>query len=124
VFWQGDQNNPIWSANMNAEANYIGGLLNTGDAVNATNVLSNDLFQMRGDIYAQDELLSMVKNAEDFQNQVNPNPNGSADLFLGNWDPGIGTWDNKEIDAPGVPPGQGNSVPTYDSFGNPINDRF
>jgi len=87
-------------------------------------VLNNDLFQMRGDIYAQDELINETKNQENFQNQVNFNPN-SADLFLGNWDPVIGTWDNMEIDAAGVPPQQnlGNPVTTYDSFGNPI-DQF
>jgi hypothetical protein len=105
---------------LNSEANYIGGLLYNGNANDAANVLNSDLFQMRGDIYAQDALLSQVQTAENSLNQQNFNPD-AATLNFGNWDPNIGTWDNKEIDAPGM---AAQPVQTYDSFGNPINDQF
>lgn len=44
---------------------------------------------MRGDRYAQDELLSEVSQYE---------AKGiGADLYLGNWDPARGTWDDIEV---------------------------
>jgi hypothetical protein len=70
------------------------------------------MFQMRGDIYAQDQLLSRV-------NQLEVKGVG-ADLNLGNWRPDLGTWENSVITpAPGdpTPPLQ---VAPFDQFGNPL----
>jgi hypothetical protein len=71
------------------------------------------MFQMRGDIYAQNELLNQVNTLE--------NKGVGADLNLGNWNPLRGTWDNITITPdPGDPITPVQSVDPYDRFGNPI----
>jgi hypothetical protein len=51
---------------------------------------------MRGDIYAQDDLLNQVNAIE--------RKGVGADLQLGNWDPIRGTWDNIAVVQPGLAP--------------------
>lgn len=64
-----------------------------GNAVGAADELSEDLYAMRGDMYAQDQLLSEVSRYD--------RKGLGADLSLRNWDPARGTWDNIEIVGPG-----------------------
>jgi hypothetical protein len=48
-----------------------------------------DLYQMKGDRFAQDELLNEISASE---------VKGiGADLYLGNWDPERGTWDDIRV---------------------------
>jgi hypothetical protein len=60
-----------------------------GDAQGAADELAADLYQMKGDRYAQDELLSEVDSAE--------TKGIGADIQLNSWDPDRGTWDDIEI---------------------------
>jgi hypothetical protein len=71
------------------------------------------MFQMRGDIYAQDQLMSRTTNFE-------VGGPGAATLNLGNWNPILGTWDNSVITpAPGDPTPP-IPVEPFDRFGNPL----
>lgn len=51
--------------------------------------LSEDLYNLRGDMYAQDQLLSQVNRFD--------RKGFGADISLGPWDPVRGTWDNVQI---------------------------
>jgi hypothetical protein len=62
---------------------------------------------MRGDLYAQDNLLNQV-------NQIEQKGVG-ADIQLGAWDPDRGTWDDVEITQPGAAPIQ---VSTFSGYGD------
>jgi hypothetical protein len=63
--------------------------MDSGDAQGAADELASDLYQMKGDRYAQDELLSEV-NGDDFKGI-------GADIQLNYWDPDRGTWDDIEV---------------------------
>jgi len=62
---------------------------------------------MKGDMYAQDNLLNQV-------NQIEQKGVG-ADIQLGSWDPDRGTWDDVEITQPGVNP---IPVSTFSGYGD------
>jgi hypothetical protein len=67
--------------------------MDNGNAQGAASELSEDLYAMRGDMYAQDQLLNEVNSFD--------NKGIGGDLYLGNWDPQRGTWDNVQIYQPG-----------------------
>jgi hypothetical protein len=103
----------VWGNNIESEADYVAGLLDSGNATGAAQELNQDMFQMRGDIYAQDQLLNRVNLLE--------TKGVGADLNLGNWNPLRGTWDSITITPDpndNVTPVQ--SVDPFDGFGNPI----
>ncbi len=54
--------------------------------------LREDLWNLRGDMYAQDQLLSEVNRYE--------RKGIGADIYLGNWNPLRGTWDNINVVTP------------------------
>jgi hypothetical protein len=87
--------------------------LDSGDAQGAADELAMDLYQMKGDRYAQDELLSEI-NSDDVKMV-------GADLRLDNWDPDRGTWDDIEI----VPNDGSDSIPVtaYDYDDPPPYDQ-
>ncbi len=112
-FFQQDPNWRVWQTNIEAEADYVAGLLDSGNAAAAANELNQDMFEMRGDIYAQDHLLNRVNTLEV--------KGVGADLNLGPWDPIRGTWDNITITpdpADTITPVQ--TVDPFDRFGNPL----
>jgi hypothetical protein len=80
--------------------------MDTGNGPGAALELKEDLYAMRGDVYAQDELLNEV-NALDRKGL-------GADLQLGAWDPSRGTWDQINVVQPGAPPIQVGIFGGYD----------
>ncbi len=66
--------------------------------------LREDLYALRGDIYAQDELLNSVYRSE---------AGYGAGIVLNNWDPNLGTWGNIELTQPGCAPVTINTFPNY-----------
>lgn len=81
-----------------------------GNGALAAQELDEDLYNLRGDMYAQDELLSEVNQYE--------RKGIGADIYLGNWNPARGTWDNIQVVQPGV----GNyQIQTYDGWNDPWN---
>jgi hypothetical protein len=82
--------------------------MDLGDAQGAADELASDLYSMRGDRYAQDELLGEV-NADELKGV-------GADIQLNGWNPERGTWDDIQI-----VPGDGSGsiqIPVYD-YGDP-----
>ncbi|HEY9758396.1 MAG TPA: cell envelope integrity protein TolA [Oculatellaceae cyanobacterium] len=101
---QYDPNYEQWAPSIHQEAGMITDLLNRGDTVNAAQYLNVDLFNMRGDVYAQNELLSEIRQEQSGY---------GATLFLGNgWDPERGTWNTVEVVSPEPPPGY-QPAPSY-----------
>ena len=97
IFFQQDPNYESWQPTINQESTNIAGALGANDTQTAATELNNDLWAMRGDIYGQNDLLQAV------QNQT---PQGEgAQLYLGNWDPTSGTWDDIRVLAQPAPPG-------------------
>jgi hypothetical protein len=97
IFFQQDPNYESWQPTINQESTNIAGALGANDTQTAATELNNDLWAMRGDIYGQNDLLQAV------QNQT---PQGEgAQLYLGNWDPTSGTWDDIRVMAQPAPPG-------------------
>ena len=107
-FFVDDPYYSVWQPTINQEAGRIASLLDSGQTSFATNELQNEMYWMRGDVYAQDELLSEV-NAYDRKGV-------GADLYLNNWDPYRGTWDNIQI----VPPAYGEPVYGQPVYGQPV----
>ena len=104
-FWLQSPNYSDWNNNINGEAASVAFQLDTGNAQGAAVELREDLYALRGDMYAQDQLLDEVNRFE--------NKGMGADLYLGNWDSGRGTWDNIQIYQPGY-----DSIPinSYDGY--------
>jgi hypothetical protein len=103
----------VWQSNIDSEAQYVAGLLDSGNAVAAANELNQDMLQMGGDIYAQNQLLNQVSNFEG----AGP---GAAVLNLGEWNGTLGTWRDTTITpAPGDPTPV-IPIEPFDSSGNPI----
>lgn len=101
---QFDPNYEQWAPSIHQEAGMITDLLNRGDTANAAQYLNVDLFNMRGDVYAQNELLSEIRQEQSGY---------GATLFLGNgWDPDRGTWNTVEVVSPEPPPGY-QPAPSY-----------
>jgi hypothetical protein len=73
--------------------------MDMGDAQGAADQLASDLYAMRGDRYAQDELLGEI-NRDEIKGI-------GADLVLRDWDPARGTWDDIQVvpndGSPGIP---------------------
>lgn len=103
-FWRQDPNFPQWEDPINREASNIAMRMDFGDTQGAADQLAMDLYQTRGDRYAQDQLLSEVarRDIKGF----------GGDLYLQNWNPDRGTWDDIYV----VPSDGSNpiSIPTYD----------
>ena len=95
-FEQFDPNCQNWRPSINQEADTVSDILNSGDTRTGAGALNRDLWAMRGDIYAQNELLNEVKQEV---------TGAGASLYLGNWDSIRGTWDNIEVVSPEPPPG-------------------
>jgi hypothetical protein len=95
-FFQQDPNFAIWQPTIQQEAQSITSALDAGATVAAANELNADLWAMRGDLYGQNELLTEVHNQQNGE---------GAQLYLGQWDPMRGTWDNMEVESPAPPPG-------------------
>jgi hypothetical protein len=83
-----------WNRNIENEAVNIAFQMDRGNLQGAAMELSEGLYAMRGDMYAQDQLLNSV-------NRMDRKGMG-ADLYLGNWDPMRGTWDNIQVYEQGV----------------------
>lgn len=76
-------------------------MLDYGNAQGAADRLAMDLYQTKGDRYAQDHLLSEISRYE--------SKGIGADLYLNNWNPVRGTWDTIDIvPNDGTPP-----IPMY-----------
>jgi hypothetical protein len=74
---------------MDREAHSIAAHLANNETAKAADQLNYDLYQLRGDIYAQDSLLSEVS-------KLAREGNGEQ-LQLSKWNPDRGTWDDIEI---------------------------
>ena len=109
-FWNvnTDPNYGVWNNEINNEAVNIAGILDSGNAQLAAQQLSNDLFEMRGDMYAQDQLLA--NTAE--------HPGIGAMLELNNWDPARGTWDDVEIQPASNDPEPNIPIQVYNGYGD------
>ncbi len=103
-FFQQDPNYETWQPGINQESTNIAGALNANDTQTAANELNNDLWAMRGDIYGQNELLQQV--------QSQTQPGEGAQLYLGQWDPTRGSWDDIRVEAQPAPPGY-QSAPSF-----------
>jgi len=91
-----DPNFSTWEAPVKSEAAVVANLLDSGKGAEAAKELSEDLFAMKGDLYAQDELLHEIDQLE--------KKTVGADLQLKQWDPNRGTWGDVEIVQTGSPP--------------------
>lgn len=88
-FFTKDPNYELWRDPINFEGTAIAHLLDSADTQGAADELASDLYALKGDRYAQDDLLSAVYNSE--QKSV------GADLELNNWNQDNGTWDTVEV---------------------------
>jgi hypothetical protein len=95
-FFQQDPNYESWQPTINQESGSVASALNANDTPTAAAELNRDLWAMRGDIYGQNELLQEV------QNQVSGE---GAQLYLGQWDPTRGSWDDIRVQAQPAPEG-------------------
>jgi hypothetical protein len=111
---QYDPNYQQWAPSIHQEAGMVTNILNQGDTQGAAQTLNIDLFNMRGDVYAQNELLSEVRQEQSGQ---------GAYLYLDNWDQSRGTWDTVEVVSPEPPPGY-QAAPSYfvNVYDNPPSD--
>jgi hypothetical protein len=95
-FFNQDPNYNTWKDQIHSEATKIAGQMDAGNGAAAALELKQDLYAMRGDLYAQDELISQVNQSE--------RKGAGADIHLNAWNPGQGTWENVEVFQSGKPP--------------------
>jgi hypothetical protein len=92
-----DPNYQNWAPSINQEAGVITDLLNQAETnpqatTQAAEVLNQDLWTMKNDVYAQNELLSEINQEQNRQS--------GAYLYLNNWNPDRGTWDTVDVVTP------------------------
>ena len=109
-FWTQSPNYDAWDAQIGSEAAAIVDELDKGNAEEAAVRLKEDLKAMGGDMYAQDQLLSDINLME--------KKGVGADLNLGTWNPGKGTWDNMNVEETGIYP---IPISTYNKDGSEVN---
>jgi hypothetical protein len=98
----------LWGPNIVREATGIArSFANLSCAIAATE-LREDLWAMRGDMYAQNELLSNIYAMQSL--------GYGGNILLNNWDPAYGTWRNIEVCQPGMTP---IPIETYPGYGDP-----
>ena len=93
-FWMQSPNYNTWGRNIENEAASVAFHMDQGNLQGAATELSQDLYAMRGDMYAQDQLLSEVNRFD--------RKGLGADIYMSNWDPARGTWDNIQLYEPGI----------------------
>jgi hypothetical protein len=96
-FFEHSPNYESWNPIIRAEARQIADLLDEGNTAAAMTLLNAELYDLRYDRYAQNELLRDVSEFERFHR-----------LHLDRWDPDAGTWGNIDVTPPPppVPPDQ------------------
>ncbi len=98
------------------ESNVVPALLDAGDSHAAASRLNSDLFNLRGNLDAQNILLSMVDS--------NDKKGSASDLKLGEWNPATGTYDSAEILPALTDPGKGIDISTFDNVDAPAPADF
>ena len=88
-FFLQDPNHDKWQDPLSYATANVLLRLDLGDSQGAADELSMDLYQIKGDRYAQDELLNQIYSAD--------RKGTGADLQLKNWDPDRGTWDDIQV---------------------------
>jgi hypothetical protein len=93
-FWKQSPNYGSWNQKIENEAAKLAVKLDRGDKTGASIELTEDLYAMHGDVYAQNQLFSKIYKYE--------RKGAGLDLYLGNWDHAHGSWDNIQIFDPVV----------------------
>ncbi|MBX9694772.1 MAG: hypothetical protein K2Z81_20460, partial [Cyanobacteria bacterium] len=95
-FWRQSPNYDRWNPVISMEARRIATLIETGNGREAMYELNRELYDLRYDRYAQNQLLREISD--------NLRRDRGGWLNLDRWNPNSGTWDTIEIVPPAPPP--------------------